>query len=92
MILYFSIKKQKICYSFLYTYINKVITKFYVIFIVDPYEILYPRKGRENKRSYAIVGFPRESYEHFLNLSYLHILTNSERENTEAFQINGLIF
>lgn len=30
--------------------------------------------------SNVIVGFPGESYEHFLNLSYLHILTFSFRE------------
>lgn len=48
----------------------------------------------------VIVGFPGESNEqfmktfHFLNemkISYLHVFTYSERENTEAFQMHGII-
>jgi len=48
----------------------------------------------------VIVGFPGESNEHFMktfhylnkmDVSYLHIFTFSERENTEAFRMFGLI-
>lgn len=48
----------------------------------------------------VIVGFPGENNEHFMKtfhflneikVSYLHIFTYSERENTEAFQNYGLI-
>ncbi|AGC66977.1 MiaB-like tRNA modifying enzyme [Candidatus Uzinura diaspidicola str. ASNER] len=48
----------------------------------------------------VIVGFPGESNEHFLKtfhflneiqVSYLHVFTFSERENTEAFRMYGVI-
>lgn len=48
----------------------------------------------------VIVGFPGENNEHFLKtfhflneiqISYLHVFTFSERENTEAFLMNGII-
>lgn len=48
----------------------------------------------------VIVGFPGESDEHFLDtynflneldISYLHVFTFSERDNTEAVQMNGVV-
>lgn len=48
----------------------------------------------------VIVGFPGETNEEFnktlnfikdLNLSYLHVFTYSERENTEAINMNGVV-
>jgi threonylcarbamoyladenosine tRNA methylthiotransferase MtaB len=48
----------------------------------------------------VIVGFPGETDEHFLetynflnrlNISYLHVFTYSERENTEAANMNGVV-
>jgi threonylcarbamoyladenosine tRNA methylthiotransferase MtaB len=48
----------------------------------------------------VIVGFPGETDEHFLetyhfindlNISYLHVFTYSERENTEAVKMNGTV-
>jgi len=48
----------------------------------------------------VIVGFPGETEEHFLetynflnqlNISYLHVFTYSERENTEAVSLPGVV-
>ena len=48
----------------------------------------------------VIVGFPGETDEHFLetyhflndlDISYLHVFTYSERDNTEAAEMNGVI-
>ena len=48
----------------------------------------------------VIVGFPGETDEHFLetyhflndlDISYLHVFTYSERDNTEAVEMNGII-
>ncbi len=48
----------------------------------------------------VIVGFPGETDEHFLetyyflnelDISYLHVFTYSERTNTEAVQMNGVV-
>ena len=48
----------------------------------------------------VIVGFPGETDEHFLetynflndlDISYLHVFTYSERDNTEAAQMNGVV-
>ncbi|WP_432671598.1 tRNA (N(6)-L-threonylcarbamoyladenosine(37)-C(2))-methylthiotransferase MtaB [Flavobacterium sp. SM2513] len=48
----------------------------------------------------VIVGFPGETDEHFLetyhflndmNISYLHVFTYSERENTEAVEMDGVV-
>ncbi|MDR2205200.1 MAG: tRNA (N(6)-L-threonylcarbamoyladenosine(37)-C(2))-methylthiotransferase MtaB [Flavobacteriaceae bacterium] len=48
----------------------------------------------------VIVGFPGETEEHFLEtyhylndlpISYLHVFTYSERENTEAAEMNGVV-
>ncbi|HNS11109.1 MAG TPA: tRNA (N(6)-L-threonylcarbamoyladenosine(37)-C(2))-methylthiotransferase MtaB [Bacteroidia bacterium] len=48
----------------------------------------------------VIVGFPGETEEDFLetynylnelNISYLHVFTYSERENTEAFSMKGIV-
>ena len=48
----------------------------------------------------VIVGFPGETDEHFLetyhflndmNISYLHVFTYSERENTEAAEMDGVV-
>jgi threonylcarbamoyladenosine tRNA methylthiotransferase MtaB len=48
----------------------------------------------------VIVGFPGETDEHFLetyhflndmNISYLHVFTYSERENTEAAEMEGVV-
>jgi len=48
----------------------------------------------------VIVGFPGETEEHFLetyhflnqlDISYLHVFTYSERENTEAIQMEGVV-
>lgn len=48
----------------------------------------------------VIVGFPGESNEHFMKtfhflneikISYLHVFTYSERENTESFRMHGII-
>ena len=48
----------------------------------------------------VIVGFPGETDDHFLetynfltelDISYLHVFTYSERENTEAAEMNGVI-
>lgn len=48
----------------------------------------------------VIVGFPGETNEHFLetydfltelNISYLHVFTYSERDNTEAAEMNGVV-
>jgi len=48
----------------------------------------------------VIVGFPGETDEHFLetyyflnelDISYLHVFTYSERANTEAIQLNGVV-
>ena len=47
-----------------------------------------------------IVGFPGETDEHFLetynflnemDISYLHVFTYSERDNTEAADMNGVV-
>jgi threonylcarbamoyladenosine tRNA methylthiotransferase MtaB len=48
----------------------------------------------------VIVGFPGETEEHFLetyhflnelNISYLHVFTYSERDNTEAAEMEGIV-
>jgi threonylcarbamoyladenosine tRNA methylthiotransferase MtaB len=48
----------------------------------------------------VIVGFPGESDEHFLetynflnelDISYLHVFTYSERDNTEAAEMDGIV-
>lgn len=48
----------------------------------------------------VIVGFPGETEEHFmetynflnaLDISYLHVFTYSERDNTEAAEMNGIV-
>ncbi|MBA4317151.1 MAG: tRNA (N(6)-L-threonylcarbamoyladenosine(37)-C(2))-methylthiotransferase MtaB [Flavobacterium sp.] len=48
----------------------------------------------------VIVGFPGETDEHFLetyhflndmDISYLHVFTYSERDNTEAAEMNGIV-
>ena len=48
----------------------------------------------------VIVGFPGETEEHFmetynflnaLDISYLHVFTYSERDNTEAAELNGIV-
>jgi threonylcarbamoyladenosine tRNA methylthiotransferase MtaB len=48
----------------------------------------------------VIVGFPGETEEHFLetyhflnelNISYLHVFTYSERDNTEAAEMAGIV-
>jgi threonylcarbamoyladenosine tRNA methylthiotransferase MtaB len=48
----------------------------------------------------VIVGFPGETDEHFLetyhflnemDISYLHVFTYSERDNTEAADMNGVV-
>lgn len=48
----------------------------------------------------VIVGFPGETLEHFndtyrflneLDVSYLHVFTYSERDNTEAIQLTGVV-
>ncbi|RED46008.1 tRNA (N(6)-L-threonylcarbamoyladenosine(37)-C(2))-methylthiotransferase MtaB [Seonamhaeicola aphaedonensis] len=48
----------------------------------------------------VIVGFPGETDQHFLetynflnelNISYLHVFTYSERDNTEAIEMNGVV-
>lgn len=48
----------------------------------------------------VIVGFPGESNEHFMKtfhflseikISYLHVFTYSQRENTESFRMHGII-
>lgn len=48
----------------------------------------------------VIVGFPGETLEHFtdtynfinsLDVSYLHVFTYSERDNTEAITLNGVV-
>ena len=48
----------------------------------------------------VIVGFPGESDEHFietyhflneLDISYLHVFTYSERDNTEAAEMDGVV-
>ncbi|TWO31950.1 tRNA (N(6)-L-threonylcarbamoyladenosine(37)-C(2))-methylthiotransferase MtaB [Seonamhaeicola sediminis] len=48
----------------------------------------------------VIVGFPGETDEHFLetynflnelDISYLHVFTYSERDNTEAIKLNGVV-
>jgi threonylcarbamoyladenosine tRNA methylthiotransferase MtaB len=48
----------------------------------------------------VIVGFPGETHEHFLdtfnfinslNISYLHVFTYSERDNTEAITLEGKV-
>lgn len=48
----------------------------------------------------VIVGFPGETDEHFLetyhflnelNISYLHVFTYSERDNTEAIEMEGVV-
>lgn len=48
----------------------------------------------------VIVGFPGETDEHFLetyhflnelNISYLHVFTYSERDNTEAVEMEGIV-
>ena len=48
----------------------------------------------------VIVGFPGETDEHFLetyeflaalDISYLHVFTYSERDNTEAVEMNGVV-
>jgi threonylcarbamoyladenosine tRNA methylthiotransferase MtaB len=48
----------------------------------------------------VIVGFPGETDEHFLetyhflnemNISYLHVFTYSERDNTEAAAMEGVV-
>ena len=48
----------------------------------------------------VIVGFPGETYEHFLetynflnemDISYLHVFTYSERDNTEAVDMTGVV-
>lgn len=48
----------------------------------------------------VIVGFPGETDEHFLetyhflndlNISYLHVFTYSERDNTEAVEMDGIV-
>ena len=48
----------------------------------------------------VIVGFPGETDEHFLetyhflndlNISYLHVFTYSERDNTEAAEMKGVV-
>jgi len=48
----------------------------------------------------VIVGFPGETLEHFtdtynfinsLNVSYLHVFTYSERDNTEAITLDGVV-
>lgn len=48
----------------------------------------------------VIVGFPGESNDHFMKtfhflnemkISYIHVFTFSERENTEAFRMQGMI-
>ena len=48
----------------------------------------------------VIVGFPGETDEHFLetyhflndlDISYLHVFTYSERDNTEATEMDGVV-
>ena len=48
----------------------------------------------------VIVGFPGETDEHFLetylflndlDISYLHVFTYSERDNTEAAEMDGVV-
>ncbi len=39
----------------------------------------------------VIVGFPGETHEDFLDISYLHVFTYSEREQTAAAEMTGVV-